>query len=432
MHIEGGAQFGWPVHRVRTVAWTALASGVLGLLYIANLDRTPNPLFHPHGYCYLWEPALVGAHVGADAVIGTSYLAISCTLAYLFYRVGRGVPFSWMFLIFGAFIVACGSTHFMEVVTLWSPAFWSSAALKIVTAIASVGAALVLPPLVPRFVGLLDAARVAEQRREQLEALTEALENRVAERTRELHAAAEREQAARHSAEEANRAKEQFLGVLSHELRTPLNAVMGWASMLASPQSLTADAQQRAAQSILRNAHVQSRLVNDLLDVTAILSGKLQIHRQPTPVAAVVTAAVDVIRPLAEAKTIDLRVEGLDHVARVDGDPQRLQQVVWNLLSNAVKFTDPQGSIVVTVSASDIAVRIAVRDTGMGIDAELLPRVFDRFTQGDSSMTRSAMGLGLGLTLVRQLVELHDGSVHGHSDGRGQGAEFTVELPRLP
>lgn len=429
--MEGDARFGWPVHRVRTVAWTALGSGVLGLLYIANLDRTPNPLFHPHGYCYLWEPALVGAHVGADVVIGTSYLAISCTLAYLFYRVGRGVPFSWMFLIFGAFIVACGSTHFMEVVTLWSPVFWSSAALKVVTAVASVGAALVMPPLVPRFVALLDAARLAEQRREELETLTAALEDRVAERTRELQAAAEREQGARQTAEAASRAKEQFLGVLSHELRTPLNAVMGWASMLASPQPLTADAQQRAAQSILRNAQVQARLVDDLLDVTAILSGKLQMQRQPTPVAPIVAAAVDVIRPLAEAKAIHLRVQELDHSALVNGDPQRLQQVVWNLLSNAVKFTDPQGSIVVTVSASDLAVRIAVRDTGVGIEAEFLPRMFDRFTQGDSSMTRGAMGLGLGLTLVRQLVELHDGSVHGHSGGRGQGAEFTVDLPRL-
>ncbi len=403
---------------------------MVALVWLSALDRTSNPMFHPHGYCYLWEPSLVGAHVISDGLIGLSYVAISVTLAYLFYRVRQGIPFSWMFLIFGAFIVACGATHFMEIVTLWSALFWSSAAVKIVTAVASVGAAVTLPPLVPRVIVLLDAARRSEERRVALELANATLEARVAERTAALEALTLREQQQRREAEAANRAKDEFLGLLSHELRTPMNAVIGWATTL-STGSVRPETRERALQSLLRSARMQERLVEDLLDVAMLGSGKLHIDKEPTDMATLVRDAAELVASAAEGKGIRLRVDEGPAGVQVLGDPRRLRQVVWNLLSNAVKFTPEGGRVDVRVEATPDQVRVIVTDTGIGIDPAFLPRMFDRFAQQDSSHTRRYSGLGIGLALVRELIQLHGGTVSGASAGEGRGSEFVVDLPRL-
>ena len=243
----------------------------------------------------------------------------------------------------------------------------------------------------------------------------------VAERVateRELRAQIASSEAARKTAEAASRVKDEFLATLSHEIRTPLNAVLGWTRILKS----------RAIDVIDRNATAQLTLVSDLLDMSRIATGKLRMEVSAVDLEPVTLSAVDVIRPAAEAKGVRI-VTDLTHVPPVTGDADRLSQVIWNLMSNAVKFTDAGGSVTVALNAEAGQVWLTVTDTGQGIDPSFLPHVFERFKQGDASASRRHGGLGLGLALVRELVELHGGTVHVVSPGVGHGTTFTVVLP---
>jgi signal transduction histidine kinase/CheY-like chemotaxis protein len=242
-----------------------------------------------------------------------------------------------------------------------------------------------------------------------------------------LYRAAE---AGRAAAEAANRAKDQFLSVLSHELRAPLNAIFGWASMLERGD-LPADQSRRALQIILRNVNAQVRLIDELLDVSRIGTGQIRLDVKPVDLRTVIAESVEAIRPAADAKGIQLQTVLASPGGPVSGDPDRLRQVVWNLLSNAVKFTPKGGRVQIQLQRMDSHVSIVVSDTGVGIAPGFLPFVFDRFRQGDSSSTRPRGGLGLGLALVRSLVELHGGTVTAESPGESRGATFVVDLPLL-
>lgn len=228
---------------------------------------------------------------------------------------------------------------------------------------------------------------------------------------------------------EANRIKDEFLATLSHELRTPLNAVLGWARMLRSGR-LDAASQSKALETIERNAQAQTLLIEDLLDMSRIVSGRPGLRVREADLAAIVTAAVDVARPAAAAKQLRLGVDLGPGPAVTYGDPVRLQQIVWNLLSNAVKFTPPGGRIDIRL-ARDNGYRLSVQDTGAGIDPAFQSFVFDRFWQADGTTTREYGGLGLGLAIARQLVELHGGTISVRSAGRGQGSTFEVNLPSV-
>lgn len=238
----------------------------------------------------------------------------------------------------------------------------------------------------------------------------------------------EREQAARAAAENANRLKDEFLAVVSHELRSPLNAILGWSSLLRG-RKLEPARTAKALESIERNAKLQTQLIEDLLDTSRLIHGRLRLSFGSVQLVPVIEAAVETVRLAAEAKGIHLTTHLDPQVGPVLGDPHRLQQVVWNLLSNAVKFTEYGGSVEVRLDLVDSDAQIAVRDTGQGISAEFLPYVFDRFRQANGSTTRSVGGLGLGLAIVRQLVEMHGGRVSVSSPGEGQGTVFTIALP---
>ena len=253
-------------------------------------------------------------------------------------------------------------------------------------------------------------------------------ERKQSEREREQSFA--REQAARVEAEEANRLKDEFLATASHELRTPLTAIVGWTRMLRAG-GLDGKTAARALETIERNADAQTRLVEDLLDISRIISGKLLLDTRPVEMAPVVNDAVSAVRPAAQAKNIAVITSIDSRAGLVLGDANRLQQVFWNLLSNAVKFTPKDGSIEVRLGPSDSQVEFSVRDTGEGIGPEFLPYVFDRFRQADGSKTRKHGGLGLGLAIVRNLVEMHGGTVRAESEGQGRGATFSVRLPLL-
>jgi CheY-like chemotaxis protein len=229
---------------------------------------------------------------------------------------------------------------------------------------------------------------------------------------------------------EASRLKDEFLAAVSHELRTPLNAIMGWVQIL---NTTTADERtlQKALASIARNARAQTRVIEDLVDVSRMVTGKLTLRCDAIDLRTAVEGAVDVMRPSAQAKSVALAVSVPATVCLVNGDRDRLQQVVWNLLSNAVKFTAPGGAVSVAIHAVDATWEVDVTDTGAGIPPEFLPFVFDRFRQADGSMTREHGGLGLGLAIVKELTEMHGGSVAVSSRGTGQGATFRVRLPAL-
>ncbi|MCU0524536.1 MAG: ATP-binding protein [Elainella sp. Prado103] len=547
--------------------------------------------FIPHGHCYLWKPSLVWLHASSDTLIATAYYSIPVTLFY-FVRKRRDLPFNWIFLLFAAFIVACGTTHLAEIWTLWYPTYWLSGGIKVITAGVSAFTAIQLVPLVPQALALPSPQQLEQTNRalqeqiqqrvkveEKLRHAQGLLEQRVQERTAELMAAnqqlqqeieerqrtevalrtsmeqleltlsaaqmgnwswematdvatlsepaakifdifphltptwteirgllvaedrdraqaavaqsianhsdyaieyrvicqdqsirwasakgraqydkdgtpigmlgviqditerkqaeeereqlLERERIAREQAERANRVKDEFLAILSHELRTPLNPILGWTSLLRSGR-LDRQKTAVALETIERNAKLQTQLIEDLLDISRILQGKLNLEIASVNITSTLEAAIEAVALAAEAKGIHLERDFVLPAPYVMGDANRLQQVVWNLLSNAVKFTPTGGQVQIQSTLIEQQVRITVSDTGKGIAAGFLPHVFDYFRQADSSTTRSFGGLGLGLAIARQIVELHGGTIQAASAGEGQGAIFTVQLPLSP
>ena len=280
------------------------------------------------------------------------------------------------------------------------------------------------PARIVPLVSAIKAALAARRRQYEIRDNIEEIRRSAEERDR-LYKAAEE---ARAEAEAANRMKDEFLATLSHELRTPLNAIVGWSRVLRSGRVDERDMEEGLA-AIERNSRVQAQLIEDLLDISRIISGKLRLDVQSLNLAEAIEAAIASVLPAADARGIRI-LKVLDSLAGpVMGDAARLQQIVWNLLSNAVKFTPQGGKVQVLLERVNSHVEVSVIDTGMGIKPEFLPHVFDRFRQADASTTRRHGGLGLGLSIVKQLVEMHGGGVRAKSPGEGQGATFTVMLP---
>lgn len=416
----------------------------------------------PHGHCYLWQTNLVGLHVISDALIALAYYSIPITLLYLV-RKRQDLPFEWVFLLFGAFIVSCGTTHLLDIWTLWYPTYWLSGIVKAFTALISVITATQLFPLMPQVLALpspaqLERANVALQSQvterlrveAELKVYQTQLEHLVTERTNELMQTnatlqAEiserkrieqertkllvREQAARSEAEQANRIKDEFLAVLSHELRTPMNPILGWSKLLLSNRLNPAKSRE-AVETIERNAKLQMQLIDDLLDISRILSGKLSLDASPVDLNSSLSAALETLRLATEAKSLQIQTTLSSMPIWVMGDDTRLQQVIWNLLSNAIKFTPIAGQIEIHLTQTEAHAQIQIKDTGKGIHPDFLPYVFEHFRQEDGAITRKFGGLGLGLAIVRRIVELHGGTVRAESLGDSQGATFTVQIPR--
>ena len=246
----------------------------------------------------------------------------------------------------------------------------------------------------------------------------------------DLRTMIELERHARKEAQTASRAKDEFLTMVSHELRTPLNAVVGWVSMLRSG-AVREERQAHALETIERNARAQAQLIEDLLDVSRFTMGKTRLDLRPINLDPIVTAVIDSLRPAAEARHVTMTTTFATSGNTIRADAVRVQQIVWNLVSNAIKFTPPDGRIEVQVSAQDGRVRLVVRDTGIGINPQFLPHVFERFKQADSSTTRAYTGIGLGLAIVRELVDLHGGTITADSEGENRGATLTVEFPSV-
>jgi len=285
-------------------------------------------------------------------------------------------------------------------------------------------------------------AALLEESNARLDSLNIDLEIRVAERTKELKSAnlelereidvriksEAREKTLREMAEESSRLKDEFLATVSHELRTPLNSILGWGQIIQDGK-LSPDEQKNALETIHRNAKSQAQLIDDLLDTSRLITGNLRLDLSLTAVIPTIENAIEVVHPAADAKCISISTEFTSDVESITCDPNRLKQMIWNLLTNAVKFTPKDGCVDIKYQRSGDLVQIVVSDTGHGISAEFLPFVFDRFRQADSSSTRSSEGVGLGLSIVRHLAELHGGKASVSSEGPGTGAAFTISLP---
>ncbi len=390
--------------------------------------------YMPRRVCGIWTPGEIWLHNASDFAIWAAYLAIPVVLLYFVFRRKATLPFRSLFILFGMFIVSCGTTHFMDIVMFYHPVYRLAGLIKFVTAVVSWATVLALAPAIPRALSMRSPdelegevrARTAELH--LLNAQKDDLLRSEQEARREAESARGEAERLREEAEGNNRAKDEFLMTLSHELRTPLNVIVGWSSLLRSGQ-LDDGAREQALESIERNCWAQTRLVDDILEVSRIITGKMVIESMPLELAPVVSAAYTSAEPAARAKNVRLALDIEDKDALVLGDAARLQQVVWNLLSNAIKFTPKSGEVRLTLRRDHSTSVIEVQDSGEGIAPEFLPHVFDRFRQADSSMTRAHGGLGLGLSIVRHLVEMHGGTVRVESEGLGRGAKFTVSLP---
>ncbi len=410
------AKFGLVV-LVVALALMLLWPGLLQNLLVANG-------FMPHGHCYLWKPALVLLHLTCDTLIGLAYVAISATLTYLVYKSRKDIPFHWMFLAFGAFIVACAATHFMEVLTLWIPVYWLSGEIKLLTAVASVTTALLLPPLVPKALSLMETAQASEERKFQLEKANQELEG-LYEKLKEI-----------------DFLKTQFFANVSHELRTPLALILGPTQKWLESAEVSPDV-RHDLQLINRNASTLLKHVNDLLDVSKMEAGKMEVNYAEVDLAQVVRICASHFEVLANMSHISFSVETPGHCpAQVD--PDKIQRICFNLLSNAFKFTPAQGNIRLILKTEekvnsqkdesgktnhpDSMATIIVEDNGPGVPPELGEKIFEPFRQGEGGDTRRFGGTGLGLAIVKELVALHGGTIDLGEAPSG-GAIFTVKLP---
>ena len=499
--------------------------------------------FMPHGHCYLWDPGLMRLHAVSDFLIAAAYFTIPFTLIQ-FVRRRRDLPFNWMFVCFGVFIIACGLTHIMEIITLWKPYYWVSGIVKAVTAIASVPTAVLLIRLIPAAMKIPGPAvlRAANEALiEQTKILNLIVTNmgdgllvvdrdgvcllsnpatrrmlglaededvpkhcaqdcgfyRVDKVTRipssesptsraiagenidgeeifirhgsntegslidvtaralrdeegiihgavavfrdiTAHKRAEEQQenlfherAARAEAEAANRAKDKFLAVLGHELRTPLTPVLAGVELLE--QEVGANGEfKRTIDIIRRNVELEARLIDDILDLTAIAKGKINLDFAVVDVHAVVRRALEIFSiEIAHKKLrVQTNFEAPQHFARADGS--RLMQVFWNVIKNAIKFTPEGGSIHIRSASDGPRIVVEVSDNGVGIDPVLLPRIFDSFEQGVRRVQAGHGGLGLGLAISRAIVEAHHGQMEARSPGRDRGTIVEVSLDTVP
>lgn len=393
--------------------------GLLKNLLVANG-------FIPHGHCYLWKPALVWLHFSSDLSIGLSYVAISCTLTYLVHKSRQDIPFHWVFLLFGTFIVACGSTHLMEVWTLWTPLYWLAGELKLITAVVSVTTAIVLPFLVPQVIALVEAAKISQERKEKLEIANRELEALTCRLT------------------ELNQLKSQFFANVSHELRTPLTLILGPIEQLLAADELPKE-QRYPMQVVRRNAQTLLKQVNDLLDISKLEAGRMKLNYAAVDLVQLVLLSAAHFESLAREREIVFTVE-TPELAIGQVDAQKLQRICFNLLSNAFKFTPNGGSIrcILEVGSNGGAGEkgtiendrftianfiLKVEDSGPGIAPELREVIFEPFRQGDNN-PNSFGSTGLGLAIVKEFVELHDGKIT-ISDSNLGGAKFAIELPSI-
>ena len=381
--------------------------------------------FPPRWHCGVWSAQLGWLHIVSDVAVFGAYTAIPVVLAYFVLR-KPDVPFPRVFWLFVAFIFSCGFGHLLEAVIFWEPIYRFAGLVKLFTAIVSWGTVIALVVVVPQALSLPGLARLNAELRGEVDERRR-MEDALRASEEKLADLLERERDARSEAEKANRIKDEFLSTVSHELRTPLHAILGYSQLLLHNKP---EGEERDGLLVIeRNARSQAHIIEDLLDTSRILSGRVRLETKTVNAAEIVQAAIDTVRPAAEAKGIRIQAILDPNAGPVLGDSGRLQQVMWNLLTNALKFTPKEGKVQVALERVNSHLEVRVSDNGQGIAEDFLPQIFDRFRQAEAGTTRRHGGLGLGLSIVKHLVELHGGTVEAQSVGEGQGSTFIVRLP---
>jgi signal transduction histidine kinase/ActR/RegA family two-component response regulator len=386
--------------------------------YLDWLFSSPN--FMPHGMCYLWQPGTLWLNVASDGLIAAAYYAIPFSLYYLVQERRKEIPYPGIILMFAAFIVLCGTTHLMEIWTVWHPDYRLAGALKGVTGIVSVATMFALFKVIPHAMQLRSPAQLQQEvgtRTAELANLNEELRAQVDARDRAESQLRDRDQR-----------KDEFLATLAHELRNPLAPIRHAVKILGEPAA-TAEQQRWGREVIDRQARRMALLLDDLLEVSRITRGQLVLKKQRVTVSDLITAAVETVRPVIDAKALMLTVNQPAEQVDLEADPLRLSQALSNLLTNAAKFTPRGGRINLAVSKTPTDIVITVRDTGIGFEPAVAPHLFEMFTQAHAATEGSEGGLGIGLSLVKGLIRLHGGTVSAESGGKDLGAEFKITLP---
>ena len=379
-----------------------------------------SPDFMPHGMCYLWQPGTLWLNVASDALIAVAYYAIPFALYYLVQERRKEIPYPGIILMFAGFIILCGTTHLMEIWTVWHPQYRMAGALKGITGVVSVATTFALFKVMPHAMQLRSPAQLQREvasRTAQLAQLNDELRAQVEARDRAEAQLRDRDQR-----------KDEFLATLAHELRNPLAPIRHAVKILGAAAA-TPEQQRWGREVIDRQAHRMALLLDDLLEVSRITRGQLVLKKQRVTLTSVITAAIETARPLIDSKGLTLTVNYPPERVDLEADPLRLSQALSNLLTNAAKFTPRGGQISLSVTHTAEDIVIIVRDTGIGFEPALAPQLFEMFTQAHHVEEASEGGLGIGLSLVKGLVHLHGGSVSAESGGKDLGAAFKITLP---
>ncbi|HKI97243.1 MAG TPA: HAMP domain-containing sensor histidine kinase [bacterium] len=396
--------------------------------------------FLPHGYCISWEPRLLMLMVGSDSLTTLAYYSIPLTLLYFVYR-RRQTGYNWVVVLFAVFILACGTTHLMDVVTLWIPAYWTQGVIKAATAVVSVLTAMLLWPLVPKVLALPTPtqlqfandqlrAEIGVRLRAEAELLSlqSQLEEKVLARTAELENAKVELQREVLERRRIDRFKDELVAMVSHELRTPLTSIGGALQVLTTEENVSQEDKRELADIALRNTDRMMRLVNSLLDIDRIESGRMEFSAGSVSLVSLAQVAIGEYQVFAQQHRTRLVLTEAREVGPVRGDADRLMQVLTNLISNAVKHAPPDSAVELAVSMVEDRVRVAVTDHGPGVPAEYRERVFEKFVQVPRSPAHPSEGIGLGLSIARAIVQRHGGHM-GLDSPPGAGCTVYFEVP---